>query len=59
MGAMQLMQHVPVDIDEIAAVGAARHEMRVPDLVEQGLRHTVLRLRCTTEAARRERICGA
>jgi len=39
MGTVQLMQHVPVDIDEIAAIGAARHEMGIPDLVEQGLRH--------------------
>jgi hypothetical protein len=30
---------VPVDIDEIAAIGAARHQMGIPDLVEQGLRH--------------------
>ena len=39
MGTVQLMEHVPVDVDEVAAVGAARHEMRIPDLVEQGLRH--------------------
>ena len=36
---MQLVQHVPVDIDEIAAVGAPRHQMRVPDLVEQRRGH--------------------
>jgi hypothetical protein len=39
MGPMQLMQHVPVDIDEIAAIGAPRDEMGLPDLVEQGLRN--------------------
>ena len=39
MRGVQLVQHMPVDIDEIAAVGAARHQMRVPDLVEQRLRH--------------------
>ena len=36
---MQLVQHVAVDIDEIAAVGAPRHQVRVPDLVEQGVGH--------------------
>jgi hypothetical protein len=36
---VQLMQHVTVDVDEVAPVGAMRHEVRVPDLVEQGLRH--------------------
>jgi hypothetical protein len=30
---------VPVDVDEIAAVGAPRHQVRVPDLVEQGPGH--------------------
>jgi hypothetical protein len=30
---------MPVDIDEIAPVGALRHQMGVPDFVEQGLRH--------------------
>ena len=39
MGRVQLVQHVPVDVDEIAAVGAPRHQMRVPDLVEQGPGH--------------------
>jgi len=34
VGSVQLVQHVPVDIDKIAAIGAPRHEMAVPDLVE-------------------------
>ena len=45
MGTVQLMQHVPVDIDEIAAIGAARHEMGIPYLVEQCLRHGWFRYR--------------
>ena len=36
---VQLVQHVAVDIDEVAAVGAPRHQMRVPDLVEQRRGH--------------------
>ena len=36
---VQFVQHVPVDIDEIAAVGAPRHQMRVPDFVEQRRGH--------------------
>ena len=28
-----------IDIDEVAPIGAPRDEMRLPDLVEQGLRH--------------------
>ena len=36
MGSVKLMEHVPVDIDEVAAVAAAGDEMRIPDLVEQG-----------------------
>jgi hypothetical protein len=39
MRAVQLMEHVPIDVDEVAPIGAARDEMGVPDLVEQGLRH--------------------
>ena len=39
VGAVKLVEHVPVDVDEIASVGAAGDEMGVPDLVEQGLRH--------------------
>ncbi len=31
---MQLMEHVPVDVDEVAPVGAAGDEVRIPDLVE-------------------------
>ena len=34
MMSMQLMQHMTVDIDEIAAVGALRDAMKVPYLVE-------------------------
>ena len=34
---MQLMQHVAVDIDQVAAVDALGDEMGVPDFVEQGL----------------------
>ena len=36
---VQLVQHVAVDVDQLAAVGAARDEMGVPDLVEQGFGH--------------------
>ena len=39
MRRVQLMQHMPVDIDEVAPVRAPRHAMRVPDLIEQRLRH--------------------
>jgi hypothetical protein len=39
VGRVQLVQHVPVDIDEVAAVGAPPHQVRLPDLVEQGLGH--------------------
>ena len=35
---MQLMQHVTVDIDQLAAVRTPRHAMGVPDLVEQRAR---------------------
>ena len=38
---VQLVQHVAVDIDELAAVGAARDQMGIPDLVEQGFGHDV------------------
>jgi len=31
---VQLVQHVAVDINELAAVGAARDEMRIPDFLE-------------------------
>src|SRR5262249_52926924 len=30
---------VPIDIDEVAAIGAPPHQVRLPDLVEQGLGH--------------------
>ena len=36
---VQLMQHMAVDIDQVAAVDAARDEMGVPDFVEQGGGH--------------------
>ncbi len=36
---VQLMQHVAVDIDQLAAVDPRRHQMGVPDLLEQGFRH--------------------
>ena len=40
MRGVQLVQHVAVDINKVAPVGATRHQMGVPDLVEQGLRHS-------------------
>ena len=54
VGRVQLVQHVPVDVDQIAAVGAARHQMRVPDLVEQGGGHggDTSGSACGTEEAR-------
>src|SRR5260370_25031481 len=36
---MQLMQHMPVDIDQIAAVGALRDTMKLSDLFEQSSVH--------------------
>ena len=39
MRRVQLMQHVAVDIDQLAAVDAPRHQMGVPDFFEQGLGH--------------------
>ena len=36
---MQLMQDMPIDIDELAAIGALRDHMRVPDFLEQRFRH--------------------
>jgi len=39
VGRVQLVQHVAVDIDKVAAIGATRHQMGLPDLVEQGLGH--------------------
>jgi len=39
---MQLVQHVAVDIDEIAAVGALGDEVGVPDLVQQGVGHGIV-----------------
>ena len=31
---VQLVQHMPVDINQIAAVGALRDAMKIPDFVE-------------------------
>ncbi len=39
VGSVQLVQHVAVDIDEVAAIATPRHQMGLPDLVEQGLGH--------------------
>jgi len=39
VGRVQFVQHVAVDIDQVAAIGAPRHQMGLPDLVEQGLGH--------------------
>ena len=36
---VQLVQHVAVDIDEVAAVGAPCDQVGIPDLVEQSLGH--------------------
>ena len=36
---VQLMQHMAVDINQVAAVHAPRHEMGVPDFLEQVFRH--------------------
>jgi hypothetical protein len=38
---VQLMQHVAVDIEEVAAVGTLSDAMKIPNLVEQGARHGV------------------
>src|SRR3954470_11191893 len=38
---VKLMQNMAVDVDQLAAVHAARHQMRVPNLVEQGLCHAI------------------
>ena len=35
VGSVQLVQHVAVDIDEVAAIGTPRHQMGFPDFVEQ------------------------
>ena len=39
VGSVQFVQHVAVDIDQVAAIGAPRHQMGLPNLVEQGLGH--------------------
>ena len=36
---VQIMHDVAIDIDEVAPVGAPRHQVGLPDLVEQGLGH--------------------
>src|SRR5581483_10338037 len=38
---MQFVEHMPVDVEQIAPVGALPGQMRVPDLVEQSMRHGV------------------
>jgi len=60
VGAVKLVEHVPVDVDEIAAIGAPRHEMRIPDLVEQGLQHGGFPVvaRATRTSGGRERNAG-
>ena len=39
---VQLVQHVPVDVEEVAAIGALPDQMKIPDLVEQGPRHEII-----------------
>ena len=36
---VQLVQHVTIDVDQLAAIGAPRDQMIVPDFLEQGLGH--------------------
>jgi len=36
------VQHVPIDIDELAAIGALRHQMGLPDFLEQREGHEVV-----------------
>ena len=36
---VHLVQHVAVDVNEIAAVGATGHEVFVPNFIDQSLRH--------------------
>ena len=38
---MQFVQHVPVDIEQVAAIGALSDQVRIPDFVEQSARHGV------------------
>jgi hypothetical protein len=38
---MQFVQHVAVDIEQVAAVGALSDQVRIPDFVEQSARHGV------------------
>jgi hypothetical protein len=41
MMGVQFMQHMPVDVEQIAAVGALADPMKVPNFVEQSARHGV------------------
>ena len=38
MRRMKIMQHMPVDINQLTTIGAAADEMKIPDLVEKGRR---------------------
>ena len=42
---MQVMQHMAVDIDEVAPIGAPRHQVGIPDFIEQRLRHRAFAFR--------------
>ena len=37
--AVQIVKHVTIDVDDVAAVIAPRYEMRIPDLVDERARH--------------------
>ena len=50
MRGVQFVQDMAVDIDEVAAIDAARDQMRIPDLVKQGW-HCNSFLSCATAAA--------
>jgi hypothetical protein len=39
---MQFMQHMAIDIDQVAPVGALPDPMEIPDLVEQCARHAII-----------------
>jgi hypothetical protein len=39
---MQFMQHMAIDIDQVAPVGALPDPMEIPDLVEQCTRHAII-----------------
>jgi hypothetical protein len=40
MRRVQLVQHVAIDVDQLAAVGAFRDAVSVPNFIEQGFRHS-------------------